>query len=116
LAEEAREVRDQHREALELVRQERERLRDAGEAARIAGEEARAAFRYTPVMTLKNAALLALVGVTLATIVLVVGFVGDVFAVVRGLIPAMRLLPSLVYAFAALSLVVFLYAFHKAQS
>ena len=67
-------------------------------------------------MTLKNAALLALVGVMLATIVLAAGFVGDVFAVVRGLIPAMRLLTSLIYAFAGLSLVVFLYAFHKAQS
>jgi uncharacterized membrane protein YuzA (DUF378 family) len=67
-------------------------------------------------MTLKNAALLALVGVMLATIVLVAGFVGDVFAVVQGLIPAMRLLTSLIYAFAGLSVVVFLYAFHKAQS
>jgi hypothetical protein len=67
-------------------------------------------------MTLKNAALLALVGVILATIVLVAGLIGDVFAVVRGLIPAMQLLTSVVYAFAGLSLAVFLYAFHKAQS
>ena len=52
----------------------------------------------------------------LATILLVVGFIGDVFGVVRGLIPAMRLLTSFIYAFAGLSMVVFLYAFHKARS
>jgi hypothetical protein len=67
-------------------------------------------------MTLKNAALLALVGVILPTIVLVAGLIGDVIGVARGLIPAMRLLTSLIYAFAGLSLAVFLYAFHKAQS
>jgi hypothetical protein len=67
-------------------------------------------------MTLKNGALLALVGVILATIVLVAGLIGDVLAVVRGLIPAMKLLTSVIYAFGGLSLSVFLYAFHKAQS
>ena len=67
-------------------------------------------------MTLKNAALLALVGVILATTVLVAGFIGDVFALVRGLIPATRLLTSLIYAFTGLSMVVFFYAFHKAQA
>jgi len=67
-------------------------------------------------MTLNNAVFLALVGMILATIVLVAGFVGDVFGVVRGLIPAMRLLTSFIYAFAGLSMVVFLYAFRKSQS
>ena len=67
-------------------------------------------------MTLNKAALLALVGMTLATILLVVGFIGDVFGVVPGLIPAMRLLTSFIYAFAGVSMVMFLYAFHKAQS
>jgi len=42
---------------------------------------------YTPAMTLNNAASLALIGMILATILLVAGFVGDVFAAVRGLIP-----------------------------
>ena len=32
------------------------------------------------------------------------------------MIPAMKLLTSFIYAFAGLSMVVFLYAFHKAQS
>jgi hypothetical protein len=67
-------------------------------------------------MTLKNAALLALVGVILATIVLVAGFIGDALAAMRGLIPATRLLTSVIYAFAGLSTAVFLYAFHRAQA
>ena len=71
---------------------------------------------YTPAMTLNKAAFLALVGMILVTILLVGGFIGDVFSVVRGLIPAMRLLTSFIYAFAGLSMVMFLYAFHKAQS
>lgn len=71
---------------------------------------------YTRAMTLRNAAFLALVGMILATIVLVTGFIGDVFGIVRGVIPATRLLTSFIYAFASLSMVVFLYAFHKAQS
>jgi hypothetical protein len=67
-------------------------------------------------MTLKNAAFLALVGMILATILLVVGFIRDVLGVAQGLIPAMRLLTSFIHAFAGLSMVAFLYAFHKAQS
>jgi hypothetical protein len=71
---------------------------------------------YTALMKLKNATFLALVGMTLVTILLVAGFIGDVFAIVRGLIPAVRVLTSFIYAFAGLSIVVFLYAFHKSQS
>jgi hypothetical protein len=67
-------------------------------------------------MTLKNASFLALVGLILATILLVAVFIVDVSGFVRGLIPAMRLLTSFIYAFAGLSMVVFMYAFHKAQS
>jgi hypothetical protein len=66
-------------------------------------------------MRLRNAAFLALVGMVLATVVLVTGFVGTVLGVARGLIPATRLLTSSIYAFASLSLALFLYAFHKAQ-
>jgi len=67
-------------------------------------------------MSLKNAAFLALVGTSLVTIVLMAILIGDALAAVRGLIPVMRLLTSLIYAFAGLSVVVFLYAFHKAQA
>ncbi len=67
-------------------------------------------------MTIKNTAFLALVGMVLVTILLIAGLITDVLGVARGLIPAMRLLTSFIYAFAGLSVVVFLYAFHKAQS
>jgi hypothetical protein len=67
-------------------------------------------------MSLKNAAFLALVGMTLVTILLMAVLIGDALAVVRGLIPVMRLLASLIYAFASLSVLVFLYTFHKAQA
>jgi hypothetical protein len=67
-------------------------------------------------MSLKNAAFLALVGMSLVTILLMAILIGDALAAVRGLIPVMRLLTSLIYAFASLSVVLFLYAFHKAQA
>jgi hypothetical protein len=71
---------------------------------------------HTLTMTPKNTAFLAFVGMVLVTIVLIAGLIADVSGVMRGLIPSMRLLPSFIYAFASLSVVVFLYAFHKAQS
>ena len=71
---------------------------------------------HTPAMNLKNAALLALVGTVVLTVLLIAGFIFDVLNVLRGLIPAIRLLTSFIHAFAGLSAVVFLYAFHKAQS
>jgi hypothetical protein len=70
---------------------------------------------HTLTMSPKKAAFLALVGMMLVTILLIADLIGDVLGVVRSLIPVMRLLRSIVYAFAGLSVVVFLYAFHKAQ-
>jgi hypothetical protein len=67
-------------------------------------------------MTPKNTAFLALVGMVLVTILLIAGLIADGLGVLRGLIPAMRLLTSFIYAFAGLSVVAFLYAFYKAQS
>jgi hypothetical protein len=66
-------------------------------------------------MTLKNAALLALVGMALQTIVVVAGFIVDVTGVLRGVVADKTLVTSLVSVLANLSLVVFLYVFHKAQ-
>jgi hypothetical protein len=96
-----------------LVKKEKIGMDSLGCEAIVAGRPQSA---YTPAMTLNKAAFLALVGMILATILLVAGFIGDVFSVLRGLIPAMRLLTSFIYAFAGLSMVMFLYAFHKAQS
>jgi uncharacterized protein YybS (DUF2232 family) len=67
-------------------------------------------------MSLRSAAFLALVGAVLVTILLAVGFVFDLLNVLRGLIPVSRLVTSLIYAFAGVGAVVFLYVFHKAQS
>ncbi len=67
-------------------------------------------------MTLKNAALLALIGTLLLTILLVAGLVFDVLNVMRGLIPSTRMFSSLIHSFAALTVTVFFYVFHKAQS
>jgi hypothetical protein len=66
-------------------------------------------------MSLKTAALFALVGTGLLTLVLLVGLARDVLGVVNGVVPAIRLLASLVDVLAGVSVVVFVYVFHKAQ-
>jgi hypothetical protein len=67
-------------------------------------------------MTLKNAALLALVGTILVSALLLWTFVLNVLSVLRGLIPAVMVFSSFIYAFACFSVAVFFYAFHRAQS
>jgi uncharacterized protein YybS (DUF2232 family) len=67
-------------------------------------------------MTMKSAASLALIGAVLVAIVLVVGFVLDVLNVIRGLVPALRLVTSFLYAFASVGAVVFLWVFRNGQS
>ena len=69
-----------------------------------------------PAMSLNNAALLALVGTILAAILLVADFIRDVLNVLRDLIPTARMFTSLLYAFASVTVVIFLYVFYKAQS
>ena len=67
-------------------------------------------------MTLKHASLLALVGTILLTILLIGDLILNLLSLARGLIPLVTLLTSLTYAFAALSVAIFFYVFHKAQS
>lgn len=67
-------------------------------------------------MTMRTAASLALIGAVLVAILLVVGFVLDLLRVLQGLIPALRLVTSFIYAFAGVGAVVFLCVFRKAQS
>jgi hypothetical protein len=67
-------------------------------------------------MTLKSAALFALIGMILLTVLLAAGFIRDVSAILAGAIAAMALLKSLIHLLASLSVTVFLYVFHKAQS
>jgi hypothetical protein len=57
-------------------------------------------------MTLKNAALLALIGTILMTALLVWTFVFNFLNVLRGLVPAAMLFSSLIYAFGCFSVAV----------
>jgi hypothetical protein len=66
-------------------------------------------------MALKNAALFALIGTLLLTILLVAGFISDVLNVSRGLIADNTMLASFLRALAALSVTVFFFVFHKKQ-
>jgi hypothetical protein len=66
-------------------------------------------------MTLKNAALLALVGTTLMTVLLVWNFVFTLLNVLRGLVPAVTLFSSFIYAFGCFSVMVFFFVFYRAQ-
>ena len=67
-------------------------------------------------MTVQTAASMALIGAVLVTILLVVGFVFDLLNALRGLVPALRVVASFIYAFAAVGAVVFLCVFRKTQS
>ena len=71
---------------------------------------------HTPAMTLKNAAVLALVGMMLLTMLLLVVFVRNLVAFMSDAIPAMVLLSSFVHAFASVSVALFFYAFQKTHS
>lgn len=66
-------------------------------------------------MTMRSAACWALLGAALVAIVLVVGFVLDLLNSVRGLVPALRLVTSFIYAFGSVTAVVFLYVFSRTQ-
>jgi hypothetical protein len=67
-------------------------------------------------MSLGSAALFALIGVALLTIMLAVGFIRDVSALLTGAIAAITVLTSFIRLLASISVAVFLYAFYKAQS
>jgi hypothetical protein len=67
-------------------------------------------------MTLRNAALLALIGAILITAVLTWTFVLNLLNVLRGLVPAVMMFSSFIHAFAWFSVAVFFYVFHRAQS
>lgn len=67
-------------------------------------------------MSLKSAALFALIGMILLTVLLAAGFIRDVLGFGSGAVAAAELLSSGVHLLAGLSVAVFLYVFHKAQS
>jgi hypothetical protein len=67
-------------------------------------------------MTLKSAAFLALIGMILVTALLTWDFIFNLMNVLNGLVPAMKLLSSIIYAFGALCVTVFFFVFHRTQS
>jgi hypothetical protein len=67
-------------------------------------------------MALKDAALLALIGMILLTALLVAGLIFDIMNVARGLIPATTMLSALVHCFAAFAVTVYFYVLRKTQS
>ncbi len=66
-------------------------------------------------MTLKNAALLALIGTILMTALMLRTFVLTFLDVLRDLVPAVTLFQSFIYAFGCFSVMVFFYVFRRAQ-
>jgi uncharacterized membrane protein YdbT with pleckstrin-like domain len=66
-------------------------------------------------MSLKNAAFFAVIGMVLLTVLLTVSSIVNVSGVVRGFIPAMALLTSLIQWVASLSVLVFFVVFHRSQ-
>jgi hypothetical protein len=70
---------------------------------------------HTPTMTLKNAALLSLVGTMVMTVLLVWDFVSKVVYVLRGVEAPIVLFASFIYAFGCLTVMVFFFVFHRAQ-
>jgi hypothetical protein len=67
-------------------------------------------------MTLKNGALVALVGTILLTILVSISCIVTVVGFLHGVVSAAAMLAALIRVFATLSLAVFFYVFHKAQA
>ena len=64
-------------------------------------------------MNLKSAAFLALVAMILVTIMGLYDAVSVIMAVMQGLVPAVQLLSSLIYAFASVAVTIFFFSSYK---
>jgi hypothetical protein len=67
-------------------------------------------------MNIKNAALVALAGMLLLTLLLTVDFIFNISNVLGGLVPAVTLFRSLIYTFAGFCLTLFFFVFYRAQA
>ncbi len=67
-------------------------------------------------MNLKSAAFLALIALSLLSVLMLADLITNLLGVLRDFIPVMALLKSLVYTFASVTMAVFFYIFHRAQS
>ena len=75
-----------------------------------------AASNHTPLMSLKNAALLAWIAMLLLSILIVANLITTVLGVMRDVTPANALFASLIHTFASLSALLFFYVFYRGQS
>jgi hypothetical protein len=66
-------------------------------------------------MTLKSASFLALIGTLLVTVLVAVHFFDTVAGVSRGIVPAIAIVPCVIYLFAGIAVTAFLWTFHKSQ-
>ena len=66
-------------------------------------------------MTLKNASFLAFIGTALVAVLQIWDFFSNLLNVIRGLLPAVVLFTSLIYAFGALTVAVFFYFYSQSQ-
>jgi hypothetical protein len=64
-------------------------------------------------MSLKSAAFLALIGTILVAILRLYDLISTIINVTGGLVPAVTLFSSLIYALASLSLAAFFFVFHR---
>jgi hypothetical protein len=67
-------------------------------------------------MTLKNAALLALVGTVLIAALQAWNFVFTVVNALRDLVPADTIVTTFIYAFGCFCVALFFFVFHRSQS
>ena len=67
-------------------------------------------------MRLKDAALFALIGMILLTVLVAAGFIRDLSSFVSGVVAAITVLTSGIHLLASLSVAVFLYVFYRDQS
>ena len=66
-------------------------------------------------MTLRSAAVLALIGTLLLTLLTAVDFIRTVLGVLRDVIPAMAMVRSFICLLGAATVTVFFYVFSRAQ-
>ncbi len=66
-------------------------------------------------MSIKSAALFALIGMLFLTIVVAFDFIDVVIGISGGIVPALAFFRALIYLLASLSLLVFFFVFHNRQ-
>jgi len=67
-------------------------------------------------VTLKSASFLAFIGTLLVTALVAVHFFDTIMGVVRSVVPAMALVPCVVYFFAGVTLTAFFWVFSRSQN